>query len=224
MQFQALDRVLVHQALINGRVTHSLTGDGLFVPLSVLLAWRIEGEPEYLDVHLQPTIKSGGFYAFYGTPTMFFPILESGEKLQCRLTVSAQGFQAKNTEFLLSQAELTPETETQEFSGFDVEIRRFDAPVKVQNISLVPDPVSLAGRVIEDNDMANPLEGVTITVTIPPLAGNVVTDETGYFRIDELPVVEKVTLKAQRNGDTITQVILLDYGRRINESIFSLSA
>lgn len=223
MKIKTLDRVLVRQAIITGRVSDALTGEALKIQPSLTLSWRIDDSSEFRAVAAPLRIKPCADFAFYGIPELFFPELEEGQSLQCCLGVQAEGYQDATATFTLNRSQVSPAAITETYSGFTAALSKLDVPVRIENIALQPRPVNLAGLVVEDNDIATPVSGASISITTPAGGGTATTDAQGCFRIDNLPVVAKVTVQVSSEGNSISEEVLVDYRQRINQRTFSLS-
>jgi hypothetical protein len=216
-----LDTVLMHQAIITGRVTDALNGEAIGVTPLINLAWSIDGVGDYLVAPHEPSIKAGGYFVFSGSPQHFFPPFSENETLACRLTIRATGYQEDSIAFGLKREDVTLETVKQTLAGHEVDLKRLNTPVRQLDIALTPDPISLAGRVIKDHDLNSPVAGATVSIISPPAGGNAVTNALGYFRINDLSMMTQVTVEIRHNGKKIEAKVYLDMSRRINERIFS---
>ena len=80
-----------------------------------------------------------------------------------------------------------------------------------------------SGVVIEDNDLAAPLSGVSLQIIAPELLPAVLSDELGRFRINALPLAAAVTIEISW-GDAVSTINhVVDYTTLFNPRIISLT-
>jgi Carboxypeptidase regulatory-like domain len=97
--------------------------------------------------------------------------------------------------------------------------------VDLGTLLLPADPVNLRGRAVNAADTEQPLDGAAIEITHagPDAIAPVLTDGDGYYRFDEIVVRAPATIQCSKpNFQTETRLLLLDYGRLVNEEYFRL--
>ncbi len=220
MALRRVSAVLSQQALFVGQITDAVTGGAPRATPAVALTYQTPPDRPY---PLAARIEPGGRFAFAGDPLTALPRLTAGT-LDLRLTVTAARYQPASVDFSLTPADLALVEETRDYSGHTVTVRLLNAPLLDQAVALDPEPLILAGRLVDADDGATPLDGASVSVIAPEARGPVVTDANGYFTLEDMPLAPEITVRAQRAGfQTLDQVVRLDYDRPLNERQFALA-
>lgn len=223
MRLRTVDTALLHQAVVTGRIADGLTGRRVPGTVTLTPSYRRAGESELRPFPGGSRIHDNGYYALAGDPNDGLPTLAAGQELELRLRVQAEGYSETESVLTLSAAQLARAQSDEDLAGYTVEVERLQAPPARRNIDLLPEPVSLAGKVIAEHDLDSPVAGASVSITAPAAAGPVSTDARGEFRIEDLPVAVEVTVEIAIGGVTESVDVMLDYRRSINQRTFSIS-
>lgn len=224
-RFRAIDPAIAHQALIVGRVTDGLTNRPTLRPPAVELTYQtLAGQPPR-SYPLNVRLDSSGVFAFAGMPGTAFPRLSPGGTLDLRLTISAPRYQTRTIDFTLSGTDLALIDRTLDVDGELLSASVLDAPLREENVALLPEPVHLGGRVVSADDPETPVAGAHITVTAPETRGPVSTDTDGFFTLHDMPVAQEVTVEVSGlpSFEQIVTTVHLDYRQPVNHVTFALS-
>lgn len=224
MSLRAVDTVLTGQALVVGRVADDLTGRAPDGPVDVSLELRVTGQPEFRPFPVEARFLAGGYFRYAGAPLRVFPPVEDPDSLEFRLIVSAPGYEPVQTDFSLSASDVTAVEEQIAVGGHDVTVRTFPGLPSVQDVALEPDPVGLAGWIIDDADPEIPVVGASVEITAPAARGPVLSDDRGYFRIEDLPLALAVTVEITKDARTLTREVRIRTDEPLNQRTFSLPA
>jgi hypothetical protein len=224
---RTVDAVLSQQVLITGRVTDDISGRPPRLSLSLTLVYRATPERVFpLDLRVTPD----GQFAYFGNPRTTLPELTGGQSLALRLLASAPGYQTTSLDLTLSAADLTLGTETlgepiRQHVGRDLEVElRTQLPIS-RNLTLQPEPVHLAGRIVQRNDPSLPVEGAEVRVTAPQARGPVTSAASGFYTLQDLPLVAEVEVRVTAAGfTTVDETITLDYAVALNQRSFALES
>lgn len=101
-----------------------------------------------------------------------------------------------------------------------------DPPVDVGTILLPGDPVNVRGRVFDGANPGTPINGASVKVLHagPPIPA-VLTGADGRYRIDGINITAPAKLSCSEpiHFKPETRVLLLDFGRMVNEENFHLA-
>lgn len=140
-----------------------------------------------------------------------------------RLTVTAPGYQEAVADVALSAADLARVPGTVMVGGDSEPVTRLASAPVVQDIFLMPQPVTLAGRIVAADDPAVPIAGASVRVTAPSQMGPALTDAAGYFTLPSVPVAAELTLEISAPGrQAATPTVPLDYRTPTNRREFAL--
>lgn len=224
-RFQAIDTVLVHQALITGQVTDGLTGRPTAFPATVELYYQVPaGQPEK-RFPMTARIGAGGLFVFAADPATAFPRLAPGESLKLKLAAGAPGYQAQSIEFTLTDADLAVEERTIVVDGETLSVPVLGVPLREQNVALLPEPVHLAGQVVRADDPVTALPTAQVRITQPEARGPVASDSLGFFILTNLPVALEVTVQvaAFAGFQELETTVHLDFGQPVNQVMLALA-
>ena len=212
------------QALITGRVSDSVTGQRLTSPFEVLIEWQLPGEPEYKIFPAAIKHSAGIYFSAAATARTFLPmLLDPGDTVNFRATVSAPGYSQLQQIAAVSGADITPATTTRTINGNSFELELINAPLVDFVFDLEPLAVSLSGLVVEDHDIDTPVAGASVQLLAPEMRPAVTTDSNGRFRLDNLPISSSVTIQADFDGEITTITHFVDFSTPVNNQIISLN-
>lgn len=212
---------VARQALVTGRVSNALTGEGV-TPESLVLEMRLPGTTEFRPLRVGLRFTSGGYFSAAGVAEQVLPQgLPADADLELRFRVSAFAYSDLESVVVVPAPALKVVAEDAALGSHTLPVRLVTAPVLHHLLALQPTPVGISGRVISDHDFNAPLAGISIQVTEPVVLAPVISDAQGRFRIDALPVAEAVTLQVEGSDSTIHHVI--DYTTPFNTRIISLN-
>lgn len=223
-RFRAIDPAIAHQALIVGRVTDGLTNRPTLRPPAVELTYQTPPGQPARSYPLDVRLDSSGVFAFAGMPGTAFPRLSPGGTLDLRLTVSAPRYQTQNIDFTLADTDLAFVARTLDVDGESLSASVLDAPLREENVALLPEPVHLGGRVVNADDPETPVANAQITITAPEVRGPVSTNADGFFTLQDLPVAQEVTVHVSGlpGFEEIVTIVHLDYRQPVNRVTFAL--
>lgn len=223
MLLRAIDTVLTRQALILVRVRDALTERPPIAPARTELFYRpVSGDPAR-PYPLDFRTVSPGLFVFSGDPLRALQGVDAGGQLELSLMTRAEGYEDDRTDFTLPAALVELQDETLQIDGRSKTVRLMKAPVQDMAVFLQPLPVSLSGSVVEADDPETPVAGARLRVTDPDERPEVLSGETGFYSIPNLPVAREITVRVEA-GDfqTIDETITLDYRQRIQSHGFRL--
>ena len=211
------------QALITGRLTNALTGAGIR-PDTLQLSLRLTAEQPFSPLAAAVQFSANGYFAVAGIASAVLPQhLAPDSQAQLQYQISASGYSMLQDSVMLSQSAVTALTSTEQLAGYSLPVSRIAAPAVHLSLALQPSPVGLSGVVIEDNDLAVPLSGVSLQIVAPEVLPAVLSDAQGRFRIAALPLTSTVTLQISR-GDVVSSIThVVDYKTLLNPLIISLT-
>lgn len=212
------------QALFTLQISDGVSEQSLPVVPEVALRVRYPAQTEYAPFGLQPRWLAGGFMVFGANAAAVFPEgLNPADNVDFRFEISAQGYVATQIDRQVSAAAITPSTESITTPNNHFDAMLIDAPVISLEVQLQPNPVALAGMVIDDNDFSSPIAGANVRVIAPSVEPAVVSDGLGRYRIDALPVAASVTLEIDDQGAVSTVEHIVDFSTPQNTRIISLN-
>ena len=192
---------LAYQALVTGRVLDSLTNAPPLGGLEV----RLLDQDTDRDYPLAKRVHADGSFAFYGTPDLAFPRLET-QTYRLRLEAHAPRYQMTNLEFEVGPLPGQPEevSRTIPLAGVeDMRVRLFTAAALPQTdlaLSLNREPVTLIGRILVSDNPTAGVGGAMLTVTAPPGPSTTTNTEGQYAFPSALPVTLAVQIEVQATG------------------------
>ncbi|NBD30765.1 MAG: hypothetical protein GVY31_12095 [Alphaproteobacteria bacterium] len=143
-----------------------------------------------------------------------------GVTTRFRFDTSLPGFAPAQAEVLISPASFAEVEEEVVVAGVATRRRRIaDAPFELR-IALDPLPVRLAGQLVQDNDLSDPVSGATVTVD-GNAARAVTTDADGRFLIGALPLAQSVEVTANKGADSVTVTHVIDFKTPTNQLTLS---
>jgi len=215
---------VTQQALISGQVINALTGHGVGNSFSVDVDMRLPAMSEFQPVKMKQKISAGGYFVFYANPVDVLPLnLAVDDSVEIRIAINAPGYTSAEEIVVVDGASITPSDVAVDMVGEVFELPLIDAPLLHRVISLQPVAVGVQGVVIEDNDLENPVAGASVQVIAPDVLPAVSTDSSGRYRIENLPVVESVTIRAELSLETSSVDHVIDYSTPLNIRIISLN-
>lgn len=220
MPLKTLDKVLTQQVFLTGEVTDALLVRRPLTPPSIELVYRAApSRPYALSLRQTPD----GQYAFFGEPVTAFPDLTPPDLLELRLVVSAEGYAEQRLDLTLTAANLALAEVTRQIAGQPVQVPlRINLPI-VRDFALLPQPVNLAGRVVNRDEPDAPVANAQVRILAPQPRGPVSSNAAGYFSLQSLPVALEVTAEVTATGfDRLEQTINLDYRTPLNQHSFAL--
>ncbi|MFC4260990.1 hypothetical protein ACFOZ5_18370 [Marinobacter lacisalsi] len=215
------DTVLQRQALIVGRLLDQATGAPVSTSAELTLGYKRSDQSEYRPCPLASRLDADGHFVFSTDQADLFAQLTPTPDFDFRLQASAASYQASTHDFSLPGTDLTPATETVTLSGATYDMPRLSGPLINLSLTLAPEPLRLAGQVLEDGDPETPLAGAQVQVTAPETRPAVETDSRGYFAIDNMPLERQVTLTLSHGGSERTTAVVLDYSRPVVHRTFA---
>lgn len=220
---QSAELASAQQALISGRVQNALTGAGIR-PQLLQLSLRATPDAPLAALPAKIQFSGNGYFSLVGVASALFPQqLPAASSAELNYQVSAEGYSPLQGSVLLSQNSITAVAANEQLAGYELSVSRISAPAVHLQLSLVPLPVGLTGVVIEDNDLAAPLSGVSLQIIAPEVLPAVLSDELGRFRINALPLAAAVTLEISW-GDAVSTINhVVDYTTLFNPRIISLT-
>lgn len=224
MSLRVVDSVLTGQALVVGRVADDLTGRAPAGPVDLSLEMRVAGRPRFHPFPVPPRLLSGGYFQYTGTPDQVFPAVEDPDTLELRLSVSVAGYDPAQVDFSLSASDLISVEEETTLGGHELTVPTYPGLPSVQDVALQPHPVDLAGWVIDDADPEIPVVDASARITAPAARGPVLSDDRGYFRIEDLPLALAVTVEITKDARTLTREVRIRTDEPLNQRTFSLPA
>ena len=220
---QTAELASAQQALISGRVHNAITGAGIR-PKQLALSLRATPDAPLTALSAKVQFSQNGYFSLIGVASAIFPQqLPAASSAELNYQVSAEGYSPLQGSVLLSQSSITAVAAHEELAGYEINVSRISAPAVHLQLALVPLPVGLTGVVIEDNDLAAPLPGVSLQITAPEVLPAVLSDELGRFRINALPLAAAVTIEISW-GDAVSTINhVVDYTTLFNPRIISLT-
>jgi hypothetical protein len=209
------DTVLTQQVFISGKIRDALSGlPPLSVP-SLQLVYRDEPTRPYA---LAARLTADGLFAFYGNPVIAFPKPVAGQTLNLRLVVKAEGYAAWSNDLTFTDTQLLLANVTRTVGGENVTVKlRTNLSIE-QEVSLHPNPLTLAGRVVDAAEPNSPISSARVLVSSPTLRGPIITQADGFFTLPNLPVALNINVQVTRTGyKNLVTTLLLDYSQPINQ-------
>jgi hypothetical protein len=224
MALRTISGIVSSQALITGSVRDALTGLPPFRLPSVTLAYPATTTRPQRPFPLAARVEPSGRFLFGGNGNTVFPRLASGEVLPLQLDVVAPGYQAATHNFTLTATQLARRSEIVEANGLRASVLLIDAPLLDVPFALIPNPVHLAGRVVEADNRDRPIANAEVRVVAPSALGPATTDADGFFALQNLPVALAVTVRVTHVAfDSLERVVLLDFRSPVNRQLFALT-
>jgi hypothetical protein len=201
--------IITQVAFLTGRLLHQGTAQPVLGSIQI----RAEEGP------LSATVLADGTFALSGDIRFLFPDLAS-QSYPLHLTI-----QATSPQFRQGQASLAVATSIPSGSNFDPDPPTPpDALIDLGTLLLPADTISVRGRVVEALNPDTPIAGASVEVLhsgapIPPAA----SDSDGWYRLDDILVSGPSQIRCSHAGfKTVTRLLLLDYGKLVNEEYFRL--
>jgi hypothetical protein len=215
----SLDTVLSRQALVTGRILDALTGEPAPGPVSVSVIDRNDPERR-LPVAVR--VVDGGNYVISGDPRTALP---QGIPVALRVRATAERYDPAEQDIDIAAADTVPSPVMRTIGEREVELLLLDAPLASRDLSLMPRPVTLTGRVVDAEDRRRGLAGASVRITAPSPRGPATADADGYFTLVDLPVAATVTVRVSAAGHTtLTEDLPLDHRTPTNRRTFALEA
>lgn len=147
--------------------------------------------------------------------------LRLGVTTRFRFEVSQFGYQPTEEVLFIAPADFTVVTEDIPLGDTLVRHSRIAGAPFESRLALAPHPVRLAGQVIRDNDPAEPVTGAEVRLN-DQAAGAQMTDASGRFLFDALPLVQMVTISAS-DGEAISSAShLINFNKPTNHLTLSI--
>ena len=201
--------VITQVAFVTGRLLHQGTAQPVLGSIQI----RAEEGP------LSATILADGAFALSGDLQFLFPDLAS-QNYSLHLTI-----QATSPQFRQGQASLTATATIPMGADFDpAPPAAPHALVDLGTLLFPADTISVRGRVVETLNPDTPISGASVEVLhsgapIPPAA----SDGDGWYRLDDILISGPSQVRCSHAGfKTVTRLLLLDYGKLVNEEYFRL--
>jgi hypothetical protein len=208
--------IISRQALVEGRVTDSITLRAPRAPARVSLVRVADGRPVE---HVATNVRPDGWFSVHGDPLRMVP----AQAIALRLEVVADGYRSAIAAITLTVDDLARVPRTIMVARAAAETTVLAGLPKTCDLALEPLPVMLEGRVTRTEDPALAIPGATIAVTAPAALPAVVADGQGRFRIGPLPVAATLTLAIAAAGRiAAAPEFRPDYRRATNERSFTL--
>ncbi|ARE41833.1 hypothetical protein RGUI_3692 [Rhodovulum sp. P5] len=200
MTFEVLSR----QVVVAGRITDAIsTGQPRTPPLVRVVDAADDGPLDHVTLRVLPDAQ----YAVFGDPLHMLP----PANVDIRLEVEADGYQPSSVTLSFTAAELARIARSLTLGDETQAVQIIGGLPRAQDIALLPDPVTLKGRVSRAEDPEIAIAGASVSVTAPAALGPVLTDADGFFTLGPAPVAATVTLSV-----TATGRIPLDTDIRLN--------
>lgn len=208
--------ILTRQALIVGTVTDAISGDRPRRPVGLRVVRDDDGRSvEGLAVRM----GADGNFSVSGDPVTVLP----PQGIDLRMEFRTQGYQPLDLVVAFSLADLARGVDNLDHDGGTVPATVIAAGQKQRDVALLPEPVTLRGRVARADDSAVALAGSQVSITAPVALGPVATNDLGFFTLGPAPVVPVVTLTITAAGfDALTRDIRLDFRQPVNTGAFAL--
>lgn len=215
---------VVRQALVSGQVIDGLTGQGLRGAFSVDISLKLAGSSQFKPFAATPRILPGGYFVLSGNPVDILPArLAPADSVEIRIAVSAPGYAAAEEVVVVDGASITPSPVAVDIAEQTYQLALIDAPVLQSLITLLPVAVGISGIVVDDNDLDSPVVGASVQVIAPDVLAAVISDSNGRYRIENLPIVESVTVRAELGSEASSVEHFVDYTTPLNFQIISLN-
>jgi hypothetical protein len=213
------------QALVSGRVEDSLTHAA---PLAAVTVRLIDLDSSQ-DYPLMQRALPDGVFVFYGKPETAFPLFAT-HTYHLRVEASASNYQTDFAEFDVGSTAGQPALvsfpvpttgigpiQAYSFTGGGL-------PVENILLSLSPNPVQLAGRVVISDEPAVGVDGANVRLD-PPTGPSTTTDSAGYFEFAApLGGVRSVAIRVTATGYQTKDLIYeLDFLSPVNRLIIPLA-
>lgn len=223
MALRQAELACVTQALISGRLVDAISGAGIR-PTTLQLSMRSAADADFTPLQAIVQFRANGYFVVAGIASAVLPQqLGADSQLQLQYQIVAAGYNTLQGSVMLNHSAITASDSTEQLAGHSLLLTRIAAPAVHLALALQPLPVGLQGLVIEDNDLAAPLSGVSVQIITPEVLAPVISDAQGRFRIVALPLAEVVTLEIS-HGDVISTVShVIDYTMLFNPRIISLT-
>lgn len=219
----AENSIALRQNLATGRVSERVTD----LPLEVL-AGKLWAEPDgglRIPIAAQFQQRAGGYFSFSLSPDRDMPDLSGAPQVKLRAEFTVRGHPMLVRERSEAGAQLSIDASTRLVAGRQVDVSIVRGAPFDLSVSVDPQPVGLAGIVIDHDDPEKSLGGVTVTaraVTGPPgPALSTVAGTDGRFFFAALPLVLVVELEVSKDGITVRRKVPVDYGRPVNTATLS---
>ena len=209
-------RLAPRQIIARGRVAERITGRGL-PDLTGTLSFRAGAAPlRPLPVRFLP--RREGFFAFSLIPERDMPNLAAAASVVLRAEYRSAGSAPILAERTVAGSALAFAEVPRSVAGQTLSVRVVAGAPFDLSAEIDPVPVALAGIVLRDHDVAEPIAGVTVAAG----AASTVTDAAGRFFLPVLPLAAEVSLTLTE-GTTVTAVpFRIDYARPVNRATLSL--
>jgi hypothetical protein len=208
--------VILAQSIISGRLRDQVSGRPVGPVASARLWYRITPGADYRPASLYSKVTPEGLFSFSASNPAPFGYLSPMPDIQFRLEIRAPGYQTLDHEFAIPATRLAPEEADITLLGDTHTVLRITGPETDLTLELAPHPLRLTGQVLIDGDPDTPLAGGEVAVTAPESRPAVITDEQGFFAINDLPLAGKVTLTLSQGGEDREREIILDYRQPAN--------
>ena len=215
---------IVQQAIIYGQVIDRLTGQGLRGEFSVDISLKLAGSSEFQSFDVAPRTLAGGYFVLSGNPVDILPVhVAAADSVEIRIAVSSPGYTGAEETVVVTSANITPAPVAVDIADKAYQLPLITAPLVQSLISLLPVAVGINGMVVDDNDLDSPVVGASVQVIAPDVLPAVTTDSNGRYRIENLPIVESVTVRAELGLETSSVEHVVDYTTPLNIQIISLN-
>lgn len=206
------------QVLVRVQVTDAVSG--LPLPAAEISTAIQSGAADYRPCPFALRNMRDGWFVMGVSHLALTAAVQIGVTTRFRFTVSLSGYAPKDVELVIDPASFAEVEEDVAVAGVTVKRPRIaDAPFE-QRISLDPLPVRLAGQLVQDNDLSDPVSGATVTVD-GDAPGAQVTDAFGRFLFDALPLAQSVEVVATKGADSVTASHVIDFRTPTNQLTLS---
>lgn len=215
---------IIQQAIITGQVINGLTSQGMNNAFSVEFSLRLPGDSEFQPLRANNKTTAGGYFVLSGNPLDILPAnLMPADTVDFRITVSAPGFNGAEEIVTINATDITASPVSIDIAGNNFELSLIDAPLVQRVISLLPEAVGINGIVVDDHDLDSPVVGASVQVIAPAVLPAVTSDSNGRYRIENLPVVESITVRAELGSASSNVEHVIDYTTPFNIQLISLN-
>ncbi|MFZ5961678.1 carboxypeptidase-like regulatory domain-containing protein [Thalassococcus sp. BH17M4-6] len=208
--------ILTRQALITGVVRDAISGAKPRRLVQMTVLRHADDRPL---AQITQRIGADGMFVVAGDPAIVLP----PQNITLRLEFRAQGYQPLDRQVVLTAADLARVDDNFDDGGTVRTASVIAGLPRALDLQLLPEPVTLKGRVARADNAAQPIENAQVQITAPAAVGPVATNAQGYFTLGPAPVADTVTLSITAAGfDARVTDVRLDFRQPVNTGAFAL--